>query len=259
MTTLEDKKGKRNLLHAILAVEPDLKGRAEKITQETISTFKGKQGHFSSLYKTYEPLKEDGVPLPPEEKEMVDTVTEKLAYTQKHLIKTMDVIYQKEITNLEASADLEVDGVMLAENVPATALLSLEARLKKVREVYQCIPTLPPGKLWEKDPERENVYRAKVREKPKMEKEFRPVVMTPATDHHPAQVEKLYKDVAAGTWTEIERNSSWTPAEKSQKLGRVDSLIEAVKQARQAANTTPVKQVKIGKVLFDFINHGVVH
>jgi hypothetical protein len=250
---------RKDLLHALLAVEPDLKGKSEKIIQETINTFKGKQAHFKSLNRNYEPVKEDGLKLPSEEKEMVDTVTDKLAYTQKNLIKTIDTVFQKELTNLEAKADLEVDGIVLAENVPATALLNLETRLKKVRDVYQAIPTLPPGKLWEKDPEREHVYRTQPLQKHKMEKELHPVELSPATDKHPAQVEKVYKDVAVGVWTEIERNSSWTSAEKSEKLGRIDTLIEGVKQSRQAANTTLVRKDKIGKILFDYINRGVVH
>lgn len=250
---------RKNLLHALLAVEPDLKGRAEKITQETINTFKGKQTHFKSLTRTYEPTDEEGLKYPPEEKEMVDTVSEKLAYTEKFLIKTMDAVYQKEITNLEAKADLEVDGVVLAENVPATALLNLESRLKKIRDIYVAIPTLPPGKLWERDPDRNNVYMAKPIEKHKMEKVIQPLVLAPATEKHPAQVEKISKDVVVGVWTEIERNSSWSPAEKSEKLARIDNLIEAVKKARQAANTTTVVDAKIGKTIFDYINRGVVH
>ena len=36
-------------LHALLAVEPDKKGTAEKILAETINTFNKKQDHFAAV------------------------------------------------------------------------------------------------------------------------------------------------------------------------------------------------------------------
>lgn len=255
---IEPKK-RKNLLHSILALEPDSKGRAEKITRETIITFKSKQEHFRSSHKTYEPKAEEGLKYPDENKEMVTTVTKKLSYTQKQLSETIDVVYQKELTNLVAQADLEVDGIVLKEKVPATALLNLEARLKSVREIYNAIPTLPPGQDWQKDPERDDVYKTKPIEKFKMEKQSVAFVLAEATDKHPAQVEKESKDVPIGTWTEIKRDSSWTSAEKSEKLGRIDNLIAAVKKARQEANTVPINNDKIAKVIFDYINKGTIH
>lgn len=259
-TTTEPVKGKnKNLLHALLAVEADLKGRGDKISRETIHTFKQKQPHFSSSNRSYEPAKEEGRTFPSEDREMVTTVTDKLNYFQKQLIKTIDLVYQKDMTNPETEVDLEVGDIVFAEKVVATALLDLKKYFTVVREVYSAIPTLAPNKKWEKDPDTPNVYRAAPVIKQKEEKVPFPVTLAPATDKHPAQVDKEYRMEVVGTWTEIERTGAWSPAEKSEKLERIDMILEALQRARQEANTIKVKNVKIAKNLFDFINHGKVH
>ena len=185
-TTEPVKRKNKNLLHALLAVEPDLKGRGDKIIRETIHTFKQKQPHFSSSSKSYEPTKEDGRTFPPENKPMVTTVTDKLSYFQEQLIKTIDLIYQKNMTNIDTEVDLEIDGTLFAEKITATALLDLKKYFTMVREVYSAIPTLSPSKKWERDPDTPNVYRADPVIRQKEEKVPFAVTLAPATDKHPA-------------------------------------------------------------------------
>jgi hypothetical protein len=245
----------KNKLHALLAVEGDVKSAADQIMKESVATFKNKENHFLSKHSTYVALEEDGRPLDPEAKEMVTTVDEKIDYTQKSIIRALDATVQKEATNTEAKADLVVDGDVLAEDVPATALLHLEGKLKAIRGVYQAIPTLPPGKLWEKDEaDRPGVFRMKPVVRPKTQKKEWTEVVVPATKEHPAQTKERTKDVVIGEWTEIVRAGLWTSAKKSHALGRIDNLLRATKKARQRANDIEVKKVKIGKSLFDYIN-----
>ena len=59
-----------------------------------------------------------------------------------------------------------------------------------------------------------------------------------------------------GTWTDVERTGAWSPGEKSKKLERIDMILESLQRARQEANTIKVKDVKIAKRLFDYINYG---
>ena len=78
--------------------------------------------------------------------------------------------------------------------------------------------------------------------------------MYDATKEHPAQVESITTDVAIGKITVNNWSGMLSPAQKSILLGKIDTLIRAVKKARQRANTTEVVKVNIGDKLFDFIN-----
>ena len=48
-------------LHALLAVEPDKKGAAEKILAETINTFNKKQDHFTGQLRQYAPVNDGDI------------------------------------------------------------------------------------------------------------------------------------------------------------------------------------------------------
>lgn len=83
--------------------------------------------------------------MPEEHKEMVTTVHDKLDYMlNQHIVPYLDAVLQKERANQDAKADIVVDGIVLAKDVPATFLLGLEEKLKRVHEVLDKIPTLAP-------------------------------------------------------------------------------------------------------------------
>lgn len=241
-------------LHELLAVEPDLKGAAEKILNETINTFTKKQHHFTERFKSYQPKDEDGDTFATEKQEMVTTVPKKLGHTQKVVVRYLDAVAQKEFTNTEASAVLEVDGKQLLDTpLPATLLLALEGRLKQLREVYNAIPTLDPSETWHWD-DKTKTYEAEPKHTYKAKKVYRNHVKAQATDRHPAQVETYTEDERVGTWTEKRWSGMITPAEKAVLIERLDVLARSVKQARQRANDTKVKKLSVGDVLFNFIN-----
>ena len=241
-------------LHELLAVEPDLKGASEKIIGETINTFTKKQHHFIERIKSYQPKDEDGDTFAAEKQEMVTTVPKKLDHTQEVVVRYLDGMAQKEFTNTEATAVLEVDGKPLIDMpLPATLLLALEGRLKQLREVYNAIPTLDPSETWHWD-DKTKTYEAEAKQTYKAKKVYRNHVKAPATDKHPAQVETYTEDERVGTWTEKKWSGMVTPAEKALLLERLDVLARAVKQARQRANDTEVKKLSVGDALFNFIN-----
>ena len=241
-------------LHELLAVEPDLKGAAEKILVETVNTFTKKEGHFKAQVRSYEPLDDEGLKLPEEKTEMVSTVKDKLQWTWTNFGKYIDAVAQKETTNTKASAYIEIDGVKVLEDpLPATLLLALEGRLRQVRSAYAAIPTLDPADHWEWDSQYK-AYVTDAKESFKTKKVRKNHVLAEATDKHPAQVEVYTEDVIVGRWTTRKWSSMLTPAEKSDLMTRVDVLIRAVKQARQRANSCDVEKVSVSKKLFDFIH-----
>jgi len=241
-------------LHELLAVEPDLKGAAEKIIKETVNTFTKKEHHFIGRHKSYQPKDEEGDTFAPETQEMVTTVPKKLDHTQSVVAKYLDAVAQKELTNTAASAILEVDGKALVDApLPATLLLALEGRLKQLREAYNAMPTLDPSETWHWDGDTQT-YEAEPKQTYKSKKVYRNHTKAPATDKHPAQVEVYTEDERIGTWTEKKWSGMVTPAEKAEVLARIDKLAQSVKRARQRANDAEVKLVEVGDALFDFIN-----
>jgi len=243
-------------LHELLAVESDLEGTYNKILKETEVGFTKHPDRYFGKHQRVEFFDESTAPEADSHKELDDTVKSKLNYTIEHVVRYLDAVAQKERTNQDARADLVVDGITIAKDVPATFLLGLENKLKRIRSVYDVIPTLQPGIKWEKDESiGSDVYKAFYpEEKFRTKKVMKNHVIAPATDKHPAQVT---------TYTEDEKiakviTNSWcgmiSAAEKSQLLGRIDKLIREVKKARQAANTTEVTKLEIGKALFTYIN-----
>ena len=198
---------------------------------------------------------------PPEEQQELDcTVKDKMDYMAGHIVRYFDAILQKEKTNQSAVADLIVDGVVIAEKLPATFLLGLEKRLKLVREVYKQIPTLPLGKKWLEDSTMgQGVYLCHTPdEKFKTRKVFRFNVLYEATPEHPAQIEKWEEQENVGKYVTVTWSGMITSAKKSSILGRVDKLIRATKKARQRANAAEVVELSVGKEIFDYIGLGSV-
>jgi hypothetical protein len=243
-------------LHELLAVEGDLQGTAKKLAAETQRTF-GKHEAFLSQHrhlKMFDASQQDSV-VSDEYREMVTTVPAKLEYLSEAYVKYFDAVLQKEATNQTATADLVVDGTVIASNVPATFLLGMEARLKELRQVFEAAPTLAPGVAWEKDETAgKGVYRVKnADEKMKTAKTFMFKVLYAATDKHPAQIEKWEEQVAVGKYITNVSSGMMSPADKSAHLGRLDNLIQATKKARMQANMTEVVERTVGTQMFNYI------
>lgn len=246
-------------LHELLAVESDLENGYKAIAGETLNTFSKKANLFVGLVKRLENYKEGEPEAPEERAEMATTVHERLDYTAKSAIKYIDAVLQKETTNQLASADLIVNGVTLAEKLPATFLLGLESKLKFLRAMYAEIPTLPNSIAWQLDAAMgAGVYRAVHPERKfKTAKTFKHKVLYEATDHHPAQIEKWEENENVGVYITERWCGMITSADKSKLLGRLDALLQAVKKARQRANTVEVVKTSVGQKLFDYIHNDV--
>lgn len=257
---------KKPMLHEILAVEADVQGVANRIIPETIHTFKEKATHFSAAHRSLKMFAGDmaneaatAATEKAEEQhlEMVTTVHEKLKYTLEQAVRFYDVVLQKEATNQDAVADLIMpDGTVLASALPVGFLLGMETKLKTLRTVYEAIPTLAPGINWVADPAKgPHVYRiAHPEVRAKTSKNIQHKILVNATDKHPAQIEKWEETVNVGTFTKESWSSALTATEKSTFLSRIDDLIQATKQARMRANSTPVRQISIGQVLTKYLH-----
>jgi hypothetical protein len=249
-------------LHEVLAVDQDLQREATKVLDEAVNTFTKKQGLFIGMekeLKMYDDSRAQEEAAGGESLPLNYTVGEKLQYVEDFLIKSIDVVAQKEATNQYAKADLIIDGFKapLALDVPATLLLSIENKLAYWRKMFSAIPTLPPSKEWKEDnATREGAYISTGKDVAlKTEKIIEPQILVPATDKHPAQVEKLTKNLAVGEYRSKHWSGAISPGDKSRLLLRLDTLLAAVKKARMRANEAAVIHFNIGTQLFDYI-HG---
>jgi hypothetical protein len=245
-------------LHELLAVEGALKGRAAEMLAEAEVTFTKKQDHFLGLEKTYTPFDEKDAPLGgvEERKELAETVISKLEWVQGHVVEYLDAVLQKELTNQTARADLEIDGVILAGDLPATFLLGLETKLQQVRKCFAAAPTMQPGVDWRLDPALgDHVHRAvHDRQNFRTKKTIQHKVLVQPTKEHPAQIEKWTEDIPVGRITQRWWTGTLSVARKAQLLGRIDKLIDSCRQARQRANTAEVVGRNIGSILFNYIH-----
>lgn len=243
-------------MHELLAVESDVQGQYRIIVNETINLF-NKEHIFKGFVKKLKMFDEDQAHLnTSEHSEIGTTVPARLDYNSSFIVKYLDVVLQKESTNQLAVADIIVDGIVLAEKVPATFLLGLENKLKEIRNIYMAIPTLDVSVKWEEATDiGKNIYRQVHPETAvKTKKMFQHQILVEPTQFHPAQVEKWEEQIPVGTFTKENWCSMITSTRKAQLLERIDKLSNAIKKARQRANNTEVIKVNIGEKLMNFIN-----
>jgi len=249
-----------NKLYEVLAVEKDLESVSKLVTDEALALFRSKPERFFGFFKDFkffEEKKEEEAKAFQEEKTIDTTVDQKLEYVWKSLSKYFDCVAQKESTNQNAIGTVEIDGKIIMENVPATLLLGFETRLKKVREIYMAIPTLPPGMEWTEDTEKgSGIFKAKNPDvNHKTKKVIQHKIIVQATKEHPAQIERWNEDIPIGQSITTKWSGMISPAKKSEYLTRIDRLLYEVKKARQRANDTEVTNISVGNSIHDYI-HG---
>ena len=252
-------------LHEIIAVEPDRKKTFQRILTETNHTLVKKSQHFSGHLRKYEPIIDGSGTFDDEESHIVTSVPEKLKHFEKAASSMLDVILSKEMSNINAKADIVIksedsDPIVIAEAVPVQALVQFENHLTGIRDaIYNVIPTLDPKSNWYPDDAKgKGYYKTSEIRKRKTSKDEAFVIVTEATKEHKAQYERVTKDVQVGNWVESSFSGMMSPSDKSEILARVGILIEAVKRARARANQIDAEKAKVSSKFFKYINEGTV-
>lgn len=246
-------------LHELLAVEGDLKGEKNRIKDEVATVFGKKPNLFLGAIRTLEMFDEarkEEEAAGTERQEITTTVPKKLKYISGAFARFWDARLQKETANQGARADIVIDDVVFAKNIPVTFLLGMEDELKQLRVVYDEIPTLQPGVEWVKDSQKGAGYWKALHpsSKHKTEKMVQSKIIVPASKEHPAQIREWTEDRPVGRYVTENWSGMISPAEKSIVLSKLDALLRACKKARQRANNQEVKKIAIGKQIFDFIH-----
>lgn len=238
-------------LHQIIAIEEDQKNKTGSAVA-ALEREAQKPDSFNGLTRTYEPKEDGGEKLPPESKKVQLDVHQEIDKYIKAKSSLIDLIATKDFANMNARADIEVNGGPLLVDVPVTHLLFLSKQLEQLRTFIEKLPVLDEAEDWKEDPST-GQWRTETTQRNRTEKVSEFKVVAEATKEHPAQVAQLHKDVTIGVWNQTKLSAALPVPEKQKLIGKIDELLDAVKLARGQANEVEAPRQKIASTLFEFV------
>lgn len=218
----------------VIAIEKGVKAQAHGVKSELYKIIQ-KPELFHGFTKVYQP-REDGDDLPSERKNMQYTTKGVLRDLRAALRDMFTVVARHEWTNGHAEADIVVDGQVLAAKVPVAYLLFLEKELTDMRTFIDKLPVLDSADDWRDDPVT-GAYKTEPAQTHRTKKVQKALVLYPATAEHPAQTQLVSEDVVAGYWSTVKQSGALPSPDQAALAQRVEALLRAVKEAREAANT----------------------
>jgi hypothetical protein len=239
-------------LNQVIAIEKGAKATGEASLTAAYHAAQ-KLGPWNGVTRVYQPKDEDGDTLPPESTRVQFKGQDLLNSVRLNLGRLMDVTATKDEGNTQARADVIVDGELILSQLPVPTLLYLEKKLGDLQNsLLRSLPVLDPADDWNLD-ENQGVYKSEPVQTVRTKKVPRAFEKAKATDKHPAQVEVFTEDIPVGTWTTTKLSGAFTETRKAELLEKVRRLIQAVKEARELANVTEVRDVRIGEAVFDYL------
>jgi len=238
-------------LNQIIAVEKGVKSTTTRRVTDLHRDVQ-KDALLSGISRTYQPRDEDGDHLPPESTRVQVRAEDVLAEAAQVMTRLFDVTLTKDQANTAARADVSVDGHVLLPKVPVTYLLFLEKQLTDLHTFVAKLPVLDPSEDWSFDEARE-CYVTTPAKTVRSRKVPRNHVLAEATPQHPAQVQTYMEDIPAGDWTTVKFSGALPAARVRVLLDRVTALQQAVKYAREEANTTEITDREAGEKVFGYL------
>lgn len=241
------------LLNQVLAVRDGLKSKTARVVTD-LHRLSQNETLLGGRIKTYRPKDEEGDRLPDESQPVQLRHRDVLTTLQAELAKLFDVVLTVDVGNAEATASIVVPGQVeaLLEDVPVTYLLFLEKQLVDLRTFVDKLPVLDPSVAWQLDPATGD-WRSEPAETTRTKKVPRNWVKAEATKEHPAQVEVYHEDQIVGYWTTTRLSGALPAPTKQLYSERLDTLIAAVKYARELANSRTVVDIHVAHKVFDWL------
>ena len=239
------------LLHQIVAVEKTEKALGVATLTRAHHTL-AKAPLMSGISRTYRARDDEGDLLPPESTRVQIRADEVISEVVEKLTRMYDVVATKENSNRNAKADIVVDGDVILKDVPVTVLLFLEKQLVDLATFVKKLPVLDQAEQWTYD-NVTDTYATDPVETTRTRKVPKAFVRAPATKEHQAIVDAFHEDVIVGYWTTVKRSGALPAGRVKAMVERVEAMQRAVKVAREAANSVPVVDLKIGKPFLDFL------
>src|SRR3954451_22214870 len=238
-------------LNQIIAVEKGVKSRSFQELTDAHHALQ-KSALLAGISRTYRPKDEEGEQLPPESTKVQVKADEVVAQTTAILTRLFDVTATKDWTNCAPRADVVVDGQPLLTAVPVAYLLFLEKQLVDLHTFVRKLPLLDASESWTYD-SAADCYATDPVQTVRTKKIPRNHVKAEATEHPPAQVEVYYEDVTVGYWRTVKFSGALPQKRVNELLERVEKLQQAVKFAREEANSLEVTDQKVGDKVFGYL------
>jgi hypothetical protein len=246
-------------LHALIAVEKGVRAKADRALTDAYHNIQ-KDQPLTGLARTYQPSDAEGETQPDEKVLVQVSVPDLIRNVEKRLVRMFDVVASKERTNQTATADIVLpDGTVLVESVPATYLLFLERQLVDLRTFASKLPILDPAEEWTFDPNT-NTYVTEPKKSNRTRKALKNhVKWAPPTPEYKqeAQVETFSTEEKIGEYTARQFSGKIPAKEKAALIDRIDALTDAVKVAKETANSTEVVDLAVGEPLLRYLFDGV--
>jgi len=238
-------------LNQIIAIEKGIKAKSFA----DITPFHHqlqKQALLTGIARTYRPRDDDGDKLPNESTRVQVRASDIITLAKDSLSKLFNITATKDWANCVAKADVMVDGNILIADAPVTYLLFLEKQLVDIHAFVEKLPALDPAEVWHLDTT-SNSWATEVIETVKTKKVMKNHVKAEATDKHPAQVEVYTEDVPVGNWSTIKFSGAMPARDIMEIIARVEKLQEAVKFAREEANSIETKKIETADLVFEYL------
>lgn len=251
---------KLTALLGILNGTDGAKARAKREETDAYNSLK-RTNLFTGFHKTYSPLDEENGERFPDEGELLQlNVEDVLGSLVSTMAKAIDTQTAVDATNSHTTATLTISRTdtenIEVENVPVVTLLWLEKKLNELKAIVSAAPELNPTKNWRFD-ENQGVYITEPRLSLKTRKVPKALVLYPATDRHPAQVQGYNEDETIGHWSTVDVSGAMPAARKRQLLERIATMSDQVKLAREQANATAdVTEMTYGRELLEYLLGG---
>lgn len=238
-------------LSQIIAIKKDAQSKAERVTANIYHQLQ-KPEPLAGISKTYTPRDENGETLPSQGNRVQYTVEEGLKEVTAATSRYLDILAAQEATDQIAKADIKIDGEDFLTDVPVTLLLALERQLAEEMVQVRKLPTLSLEFEWHYDADQGLHVTTPVRTV-RSKKVPRNHVKAQATDKHAEQVEVFFEDVVVGDYTTRNFSGAIPMSRKKEIMSRLEKLTEAVKQAREEANTATAVDLPVGEKIFGYL------
>ena len=255
---MSEENGKAPALHALLAVRKDLMTRANGIADETKKVLKGKH-FFNGSHRSYEPFTADVVNAdmtaePDEISKLTYTVGQQLEWFFGEINRAVDLDFQIDKTNQLATTTLKLGDIEI-KDIPVTFLMDAESWWGKIRAVLQGCQVLDPKVDWAPAEDLgEGVWRnARPSTSFRTRNQHHHKELSPATDHHPAQIHQWTEETRIGKYTTKFTSGAITDLQKAKLLAAVDEVLTAIKKALSMGNQREHSKETIAKQLTDYV------
>lgn len=233
-------------LSQVLAAEKGVKDRIHK-ELSTLHKLDQKPAKFNGMSRVYKKKDDGGEDFPAEGQKVEMQAEDVLKRVATLMTELINITATKDTANCKAFGTLEIAGEKIS--LPVSQLLFLENKLIDVKDIIDKMPVLDSAEDWNFDTNAQ-LFKSLPTQTSKTKKVQKALVLLAPTDKHPGQAVQITEDEIVGYWTQIKMSGSLPALRKQILLERVEKMLTAVKQAREAANLIETTDVSIGGMIF---------